>query len=393
MNWNSTAGRPLSSEKRADLVLAVFAPEDSQGPTQVTPLPPLQRLLLYSNVPRRNAGDIEAYVLRIARAQLDRLGIPYGSSPSRSEKLTDSVIQAWASRDAAKRQVAPRIAQDLARNRAVMKQAKAVFRSLSSVPASMKQNRLFVPRGASLDPAQAEAIDQGMRNVRHYSTVMNLRLTEEELGRLGLEVSAGRVDGNVDIGTLLSLFAGRTGQSLERVRSLVDACRDQRLLADAFRPPANGAPPPPPPPPGSVEATPEAEVLSRILGQLRDLEKADPDALPRRPDVQAVQGDVQSLELKGGPADVPAFHDFTVLQIAFKHVWTEAFDETMRAMAEGLYAEAVRLADDYGVDTPMADAINDVDQLREFVADLRGDHQNLSLQNPVPPVLVPGYRT
>src|SRR5688572_5969918 len=45
-------------EKRPDLVLAVFAPEDSQGPGQPMPLSPPQRLLLFSNVPRQNAGNV-----------------------------------------------------------------------------------------------------------------------------------------------------------------------------------------------------------------------------------------------------------------------------------------------------------------------------------------------
>jgi hypothetical protein len=39
-------------------------------------------------------------------------------------------------------------------------------------------------------------------------------------------------------------------------------------------------------------------------------------------------------ELRGGPADATAFHDFHVLQIAFKEVWLHMFDQNLKAVVE-----------------------------------------------------------
>ena len=40
-----------------------------------------------------------------------------------------------------------------------------------------------------------------------------------------------------------------------------------------------------------------------------------------------VQSNIKSLMFDPSPADVPAFHDFNSLQIAFDYVWQEAIDQ------------------------------------------------------------------
>src|SRR5438876_4529889 len=50
-------------------------------------------------------------------------------------------------------------------------------------------------------------------------------------------------------------------------------------------------------------------------------------SLGRRPDAAAVLADLEAIKnLRGGPADATAFHDFHVLQVAFKNIWLHAFD-------------------------------------------------------------------
>ena len=48
-----------------------------------------------------------------------------------------------------------------------------------------------------------------------------------------------------------------------------------------------------------------------------------------------------SLTLPPGPADVPAYHDFYDLQIAFKPVWMEAIDESVVGNAQAVYERYV----------------------------------------------------
>jgi len=372
-------------EKRPDLLLGVFAPEDSQGLDQPTPLPPLQRLLLFSNVARQDAGQMEAYVLRITRAQLERFAIPYGDGAASATRLADSLIQAWETRDAVREQLRPRIRQEVAKIREAKKQAKALFMNLSAVPQPMRRSLFYVRRNEPHQQAQAAAIEQGVQQLQQYHGAMHLRLTEEQLAEMGLEVANGRVDGDVDIATLLSRTSQRAGQQLVRARSLVDACHDQDVLAAAFVPPAGETPPPPPSPePGVDGGSADEQVLSRILGQIHDLETATAEQIAARPDALRLQAELDALQLKGGPADAVALHDFNVLQIAFKHVWTEAFDETLRAQAEALYTETVRLAEEQGLELSELEAISEVNDLRNFLTEVRGNHNDWSVLYPVP---------
>ena len=43
--------------------------------------------------------------------------------------------------------------------------------------------------------------------------------------------------------------------------------------------------------------------------------------------------------------DVPSYHDFHTLQIAFQHVWTEIFDGQLTSLGRDLYGEYVKLKD------------------------------------------------
>jgi hypothetical protein len=94
-------------------------------------------------------------------------------------------------------------------------------------------------------------------------------------------------------------------------------------------------------------------------------------SLNSRPDVTAILGDLQAIkELKGGPADATAFHDFHVLQMAFKNTWVHAVDANLRSVAEKLYEETVRIYDDAGIPVPAFGAINDINDLKSFLRDL-----------------------
>lgn len=56
--------------------------------------------------------------------------------------------------------------------------------------------------------------------------------------------------------------------------------------------------------------------------------------------------DLGKLHLKGGPADVTAYHDFYDLQIGFRHVWTELFDEKVPELGKTIY-EILAKVEDY----------------------------------------------
>src|SRR5260370_939705 len=108
----------------------------------------------------------------------------------------------------------------------------------------------------------------------------------------------------------------------------------------------------------------EAMVLDIML-RVRQL-------LNYRPDVGAIMDDLAAIKhLRGGPADAEAFHDFQVLQLAFKALWMHAFDDRLKAAAANLYDETVRHYSDAGLIMPPFNAIDDVDQLRSFIEEVK----------------------
>jgi hypothetical protein len=394
LTFESDLFAPGDPERRPDLVLGAFAPEDSQGPDNPTPLPPQQRLLVFSNVPRRDAGRTEAYVLRVTRAQLDQFGIPYDqgrTTRASSVRLADSILDAWNARDAVRDQLRPRTKQEVIKIRETKERASSLFAKLSALPVAAQESVLFVRRDAPLEDlrkAQALAIEEGIKALRRQRRVMYRRITARDAQALGLGVADGRINGEVDIASIWP--PNGEGQALVRARSLVDACRERDLLATAFDPQDREAPAAPV---ASAITAPddmpaEEQLRGLILKQVREGESSSAPSVSTRLDLLKLQRELDTLQLKGGPADAVALHDFNSLQIAFKHIWTEAFDETLRAQAEALYLEAVQLADERGLDSPEIQAIDETSQLLSFIQEVRNNDQDLL---PVPDEVVEAF--
>lgn len=91
-----------------------------------------------------------------------------------------------------------------------------------------------------------------------------------------------------------------------------------------------------------------------------------------RPDVGAIMDDLTAMKnLRGGPADATAFHDFQVLQLAFKSVWMHAFNQDFKDRVTHLFEETVRLYDEAGLTVPNFDAINDINDLSNFIYEIK----------------------
>jgi hypothetical protein len=102
-----------------------------------------------------------------------------------------------------------------------------------------------------------------------------------------------------------------------------------------------------------------AELLLGAIIRTRQLRDA-------RPDVGAIMEDLKAIwRLRGGPADATAFHDFHVLQLAFRSVWMHLFDGRLKTAAARLYEETVRVFDDAGLPAPPWDAIKDAEGLAQ----------------------------
>lgn len=120
---------------------------------------------------------------------------------------------------------------------------------------------------------------------------------------------------------------------------------------------------------GANKATPDDDtavgnLMADIVARTRNL-------LSARPDVLAVMADLAALkDLKGGPADAIAYHDFYVLQLATKSVWLHSFDASLKSNIEQLYQKVVEASSQSSVAWPPLDAVEDVSQLRELLIGL-----------------------
>jgi hypothetical protein len=218
-------------------------------------------------------------------------------------------------------------------------------------------------------------MEAGARRLDGYGGFARVRLGPDELRRLRVDPGAVAGGGEAPISLCDVLALKGLGTSLVRVRSLLDELRARDQAARAMPPPSGTEPGGAPPAPGSaMPLTPEqlrAFLTERILGQVADLPGLDrPPASPAARDLEKIKAAIDALELSGGPANVTAFHDLYSLQVAFKHVWTAAFDDRLRAQAAELAETANRLHEEYGLEVPDVDAVRDLNDFRRFLSEL-----------------------
>lgn len=114
---------------------------------------------------------------------------------------------------------------------------------------------------------------------------------------------------------------------------------------------------------------------------------------PAAADHGQVKENIQNFELRSGPSDVTAYHDFNNLQIAFEHVWAEVFDDRLTQLGREFYHAYVDLLDFVGINPkngkPLAPpaTITSIDDITNLI-------QNASMlsrvaSNATPPSTIP----
>ena len=112
-------------------------------------------------------------------------------------------------------------------------------------------------------------------------------------------------------------------------------------------------------------------ITKKIEDQIKDVLSVD-DTFTNTPkpsentDVQASIGD---FNLQAGPADLPSYHDFQTIQLAFEHIWTEVFDESLEQKAKELYDEWVKLDIEPEL-TDIPEEITNLEELEYFRSEL-----------------------
>jgi hypothetical protein len=142
--------------------------------------------------------------------------------------------------------------------------------------------------------------------------------------------------------------------------------------------------------------------VHNLLARVPSPEEPPILAPPAAADHGQVKQNIQNFELRSGPSDVTAYHDFNSLQIAFEHVWAEVFDERLGQMGRELYNTYVELLDfvgnpvDPSTGLPLAppDAVNsiaDITSLIQNASMLGRVTENVTPPSAITPEFLRGY--
>jgi hypothetical protein len=199
------------NESRPDLLIIIFAPEDVQDVKTPYPLPPEERILYISTVPREDAGAEEAFVIRLLQEQLDHFHLPATTSTNEinmdDHRLAAAVDGVWNFGDRLRDRLKPRLREEQKKSKEFLSKAQEKVRNLSAIPRYLRNdglanNRLLIngkqDLADNLKLKQDQVVANGLERLKTRKTVMHLRLTETELNELGLKVKDDQIVGDID---------------------------------------------------------------------------------------------------------------------------------------------------------------------------------------------------
>lgn len=247
-----------------------------------------------------------------------------------------------------------------------------------------KNMSTFVEKGELIGDFQAKVIQEDLEAFASLPPKNGIRLflSEDELSSLNIEPNTGEVSSS----TVKSLF-GKLDQfavDLFRAQYNLSICKAtvqaEEMMKEIIDSKANDSS-------SQVEKGEEANpstfssserkqlVMDQVALQMKLVNSPENNVVfgvKPRPTQKDIQEATDSFELRGGPADVTAYHDFHDLQIAFRHVWTELFDEELTSLGQKLYAELVKLKKENGVPIKVDDEpITSVEELHELLEELK----------------------
>src|SRR5262245_2627960 len=364
-------------EERPDLLLFVTAPEGQE-------LNGCSPMLHISCGIRQNAARIESYIIRLKAEELGKAGVPLpsvhaqGSAQSEGFRVPDDIfgsLQLRYARQDKFRELARRLTADrLKRQRASEVKVAHVFKRidklLSPIPESIRESHHYAPINADIQQASLASLSKQIELLHRDDAPV--KMSGVAVASEDVITSIKQSDGNFKPSYKASEFDPvRFGATLEparrpptvlvRVETAFDYCARTNMEAPLC-PGDNGgqghADEDPTPDDGLTEGPDAGEApafdIHRYVTALLEAPVDSgvmPLSLQPRPDQATVQKQVNDLELRGGPADAPAYYDFHHLQIAFDHVWTETFDQDIVERLKDLYRGILEL----GGDPPAAD--------------------------------------
>ena len=339
-----------AQERRPDLLMQVLAPE-APGQTLES------RVLYVSTRVRQNAGKTEQYLIRIPSAVLEKTGIPLPSETPEDFEPSQNIVgrlNALVSRQTDINNGAVSAAKSLVethRTRVATfnQNFKSTFQNaLSKLPTSpIDADRIVGPSESVFTKSSAATVKTLQETVNSDDPSVRapahgvISLTADQVADLKAQVGA---DGTIPAAAVAAAV-GPTApttfvQAIGRLPLCQPATPDVDCTDSILNPPSSS--------PGTPALTPGSTVVSitnddvpRYLARLMEPLTAPEEelvvGLMPVATRDSVQESIQSFLFDPSPADVPAFHDFNNLQIAFDYVWQEAIDQGALDLAQSAY--------------------------------------------------------
>lgn len=282
---------------------------------------------------------------------------------------------------------------------------KAFFNFTVSIhDEALRRQPNFLPAGGDLAKTQLDLYKQGVDRIRQSKTSRSIRLAGD--GALGQIINKGNSnDGKavrtIDVSKLVDFINARSSAGLVARQNPILMCKakqeaarlvDQAIAAangspqsspgqnssgpgkagaNAAERSTNGGTGQPAAAAGAAKLTADQVVQDNVGLQMKTATSPEAQLAYAIPDQSLKQGDVQSFELRKGPTDTVAYHDFNTLRIAFESVWEEIIDPRVASLGQQLYEEYVKVKHFLGTDDGNDRNFTTIDDLKDLMDEIR----------------------
>ena len=367
-------------ESEAELMLVVLAPSAPWDAADVESQSLAARTLHRVKLTQLGSKQSEAMVIHIFEDQLRKhqIWLPAEQADFDVDKAVAQIVashhRSTEFQSKLKKELGPVLKERFKQRRERRQNARKFVANLHVTPKA-QQSTTFVRRGEDGQRAIRSAMELGLAAIgTTQGPPMVIHLNDNDLAQvIGPDTVADRfLRADIDRERLCKLLnARRGGSDLIRVRELIQD------MIDADKDDNGGEGPEEAPPLDEIDVG--AEISERVRGQLADMPLGAPVSLNGQHEftVEQLNTSLPKFKLPTGPADVAAFHDFHNLQIAFRHVWTEAFDDHLREQVEDLYELYVELHDEFGMEYAPLTELEEAQGIRDFLQKLAGAEATL----------------
>ncbi|WP_437961377.1 hypothetical protein WME76_18195 [Sorangium sp. So ce119] len=349
------------------------------------------------------AARKEAVILRVGVEQLTAAGVHGVAHERRAESVDAALEHAHALQTAVRQSTERHIARAYHRAVEPRKTATAALErfSLSRFAPSTRAGSSYVSHRASVAEKLDRAVEQRMKDIPErldasISRTMRIKVVDPAaLRNWGmLPDPNGAVTADVPFARVVELLRRFvTGGSMERSRSWLEIACAERKATREFEAALTRCTAAPSPDPAPSVAGPDAAPIdsSRIVREHLARQLAHVTA----PEVELQYGVQQDNKItatiaRPAPSDVTAYHDFHELQIAFEHLWSEAFDDKIPQLFRDVYAEMVKFSSKASgeLTLPQVESVDDMKRLyqefRSLQTMLRESDKEARVPLPVP---------